>query len=110
LHDRRGEADDDARLPPVEHDRRRAEDEAERDAARVDPVEGDGIPLGERRRGEEAGDAGERRDVAGRDGERDCGRRGDREPEQADRQDDRREPRGHLGPRAHRTVPTTNPT
>jgi hypothetical protein len=109
LHDRRGEADDHAGLPAVEHDRGGAEDEAERDAAGVDPVQRDRVALGERRRGQKAGDARERREVASRDGEGDGGRCGDRESEEADRQDDRREPRGHLRPRAHRTVPTTSP-
>ena len=64
VHDRRREADDHARLPAVEHDRGRAEDEAERDAAGVDPVERDRVALGERRRREQAGDPRQRRHVA----------------------------------------------
>ena len=49
----------------------------------------------------EAGDPGQRGDVARRDGERDGGRDGDPEPQQRDRQDDSREPRGQLSPRTH---------
>ena len=60
LHDRRGETDDHAGLPAVEHDGRRTEDEAERDAAGVDAVERNRIALGERRRREQAGDPRER--------------------------------------------------
>ena len=107
LHDRRGEADDHAGLPAVEHDARRAEDEAERDAAGVDPVERDRVALGERRGREQAGDPRERHRVARRDGERDRGRCGDRETQQPDRQNDRREPRGHFGPHAHSAGPTS---
>ena len=63
LHDRCGEADDHAGLPAVEDDARRAEDEAERDAAGVDPVERDRVALRERRRREQAGDPCERGQV-----------------------------------------------
>ena len=98
LHDRRGEADDHAGLPAVEDDARRAEDEAERDAAGIDPVERDRIALGQRGGCEQAGDPRERHRIAGGHGERDRGRRGDREAQQTHRQNDHREPRGHLDP------------
>ena len=64
LHDRRGEPDDHAGLPAVEHDGRGTEDEAERDAAGVDAVERDRVALGERRGREQAGDPRERHRVA----------------------------------------------
>ena len=107
LHDRRGEPDDDAGLPAVEDDGRGTEDEAERDAAGVDPVERDRVALGQRRGREQAGDPRERHCVARIDGERDRGRRGDRETQQPHRQNDRREPRGHFCPHAHGVGPTS---
>ena len=97
----------DTRLPAVEHDRGRAEDEAERDAAGVDPVERDRIALGQRRCRQQPGDPRECRGVARRDGERDRGRNGDPESQQPDRQDDRREPWGQFPPRTHRGAPTS---
>ncbi len=107
VHDRRRHPDDDTGFPAVEHDRRGAEDEAERDAAGVDPVQRHGVALGERRRRQQPRDPRERREIACRDRERDRGRCGDRKAHDRDRQHDRREPRGHLRPRAHKVVPTS---
>jgi hypothetical protein len=101
LHDRRGEPDDHAGLPAVEHDGRGTEDKAERDPAGVDAVERDRVTLGERRGREHAGDPRERHRVARIDGERDRGRRSDRETQQPHRQNNRREPRRHFCPHAH---------
>ena len=107
LHDRRGEPDDHAGLPAVEDDARGTEDEAERDAAGVDAVERNRIPLGQRRGRQQAGDSRQRHRVARIDGERDRGRRSDRETQQPHRQNNRREPRGHLCPHAHSARPTS---
>ena len=62
------------------------EDEEERDAAGVDPVERDRETLREHRCREQPRDPRERREVPRRDGERDRGRHGDCEPQQPDRQ------------------------
>ena len=107
LHDRRGEADDHARLPAVEDDRRHGKDEGQRDAAGVDPVERDGVALGERRGREQAGDPDERQQAArrGRERGRGCDRHDD--ARQVDRDDDGREPRGHRSPEAHGMTATS---
>jgi len=59
--DRRREGDEDAGVPAEEHDRTGREDERERHAAAVRPLDRDRIAAGERRRSEQRRDAEEQR-------------------------------------------------
>ena len=107
LHHGRCEADDHPGLPAVEDDRRDREDERERDAAGVDPVERDRVALRQGGGREQPRDPDQGRQAARRRRERCRSRDGDDDARQVDGDDDRREPRGHGSPRAHRTCPTS---